>query len=204
MLVQHILTPVLQRFSLLVYVNRDLAHLDAGLCHRVFYAFGRLIAQFDAFSLDLRPRLFPRLRRHQQHCPGASQATRKYAADYLKEYGEEFDPTSAWTYDGLNLLVNAIKKGGEDRTKIREALLATQGYKGVLGTFNFSPYGDGLSSVSICEIQPGGQFKVAGGCRRSILAAALNDMNPRVGRRAAILEKRSAVDDRVAFAWFRG
>jgi len=60
------------------------------------------------------------------YVPGASEATRKYAADYLKEYNEEFDPTSAWTYDGLNILVNAIKKGGEDRAKIREALLATR------------------------------------------------------------------------------
>ncbi len=57
----------------------------------------------------------------------------------MKEYNEEFDPTSAWTYDGLNILVAAIKKGGEDRARIREALLATQGYTGVLGTFSFTP-----------------------------------------------------------------
>jgi ABC-type branched-subunit amino acid transport system substrate-binding protein len=56
--------------------------------------------------------------------------------------------------------VNAIRKGGEDRAKIREVILATQGYKGVLGTFNFTPNGDGLSAVSICEIQPGNQFKL--------------------------------------------
>ena len=84
----------------------------------------------------------------------------KYADAYKKEYNEEYDATNAYTYDGLNILVNAIRKGGEDRVKIREAILATQGYKGVLGTFNFSPNGDGLSSVSICEIEAGGKFKV--------------------------------------------
>ena len=73
------------------------------------------------------------------YVPGASEATRKYAADYLKEYNEEFDPTSAWTYDGLNILVNAIKKGGEDRAKIREALLATQGLHGRPGYLLFHP-----------------------------------------------------------------
>jgi len=54
----------------------------------------------------------------------------------------------------MNILANAIKKAGEDRAKIREAILATQGYQGVLGTFNFTPNGDGLSEVSVVEIQP--------------------------------------------------
>ena len=84
----------------------------------------------------------------------------KYAEAYKREYGEEYDAVNAWAYDGLNILVNAIRKAGEDRAKIREAVLATQGYQGVLGTFNFRSNGDGLSSVSICEIQPGGQFKL--------------------------------------------
>ncbi|HTU02570.1 MAG TPA: ABC transporter substrate-binding protein [Candidatus Sulfotelmatobacter sp.] len=89
------------------------------------------------------------------YVPGASAVTRQYAADYLKEYGEEFDPTSAWTYDGFNVLVNAIKKAGEDRAKIREAILATQGYLGVLGTFSFTPNGDGLSEVSVIQVEKG-------------------------------------------------
>jgi branched-chain amino acid transport system substrate-binding protein len=89
------------------------------------------------------------------YVPGASEVTRKYAADYQKEYGETFDPTSAWTYDGLNVLASAIKKAGEDRAKIREAILATQGYKGVLGTFSFTPNGDGLSEVSVIQIDKG-------------------------------------------------
>ena len=87
--------------------------------------------------------------------PGQSEANKKYAVDYKKEYNEDYDTTSAWTYDGLNILVAAIKKGGEDRAKIREAILATQGYKGVLGTFSFTPNGDGLSEVSVVEIDKG-------------------------------------------------
>jgi branched-chain amino acid transport system substrate-binding protein len=87
--------------------------------------------------------------------PGQSEMNKKYAVDYKKEYNEEYDTTSAWAYDGLNILVAAIKKGGEDRAKIREAILATQGYKGVLGTFSFTPNGDGLSEVSVVEIDKG-------------------------------------------------
>ena len=91
--------------------------------------------------------------------PGTPEI-QKYADAYKKEFGEVYDAANAWSHDGLNILVNAIRKGGEDRAKIREAILATQGYKGVLGTFNFTPNGDGLSAVSICEIQPGNQFKL--------------------------------------------
>lgn len=87
--------------------------------------------------------------------PGQSEVNKKYAADYTKEYKEVYDTTSAWTYDGLNILVNAIKKAGEDRAKIREAILATQGYAGVLGTFSFTPNGDGLSEVSVVQIEKG-------------------------------------------------
>jgi branched-chain amino acid transport system substrate-binding protein len=87
--------------------------------------------------------------------PGQSEVNKKYAEDYKKEYNEEYDTTSAWAYDGLKILVEAIKKGGEDRGKIREALLATKGYKGVLGTFSFTPNGDGLSEVSVVQIEKG-------------------------------------------------
>ena len=87
--------------------------------------------------------------------PGQSQVNKKYADDYKKEYNQEFDATSAWTYDGLNILVNAIRKVGENRPKIREAILSTKGYQGVLGTFDFTPNGDGLSEVSVVKIEKG-------------------------------------------------
>jgi branched-chain amino acid transport system substrate-binding protein len=87
--------------------------------------------------------------------PGQTEANKKYAEDYRKEYNEEYDGLSAWTYDGLNILVNAIRKAGEDRAKIREAILATQGYQGVLGSFSFTPNGDGLGEVSVVQIEKG-------------------------------------------------
>jgi branched-chain amino acid transport system substrate-binding protein len=85
--------------------------------------------------------------------PGQSDVSAKYGDAYKKEYNEDFDPTSAWTYDGLNILVNAIKKGGEDKNKIKDALSATQGYKGVLGSFSFTPQGDGIHEVSVIQVE---------------------------------------------------
>jgi branched-chain amino acid transport system substrate-binding protein len=87
--------------------------------------------------------------------PGRSEVNRRFAEAYKKEYNEEYDNLSVWTYDALKILVNAIQKAGEDRAKLREAILATQGYEGVQGTFSFTPNGDGLSEVSIVEIEKG-------------------------------------------------
>jgi branched-chain amino acid transport system substrate-binding protein len=88
--------------------------------------------------------------------PGSSAANKAFAEAFKKEYGEDLSTvTAGYAYDALNILVNAIKKGGEDPNKIREAILSTQNYKGVLGTFSFSPNGDGLHEVSIVQITGG-------------------------------------------------
>ena len=87
--------------------------------------------------------------------PGQTEENKRFAEAYKKEYNENYDSLSVWTYDGLKILVNAIKKAGKDRAKIREAILATQGYKGVQGTYSFTPNGDGLSEVSIVQIEKG-------------------------------------------------
>jgi branched-chain amino acid transport system substrate-binding protein len=87
--------------------------------------------------------------------PNRSEANRRFAEAYKKEYNEEYDNLSIWTYDGMKILAAAIQKAGEDRAKIRNAILATQGYEGVQGTFAFTSNGDGLSEVSIVQIEKG-------------------------------------------------
>jgi branched-chain amino acid transport system substrate-binding protein len=89
------------------------------------------------------------------HVPGQSDVNRKYAEVYKKEYNEEYHTAAAWVYDALNILVEAIKTAGEDRAKIRAAILALEGYQGVLGSFSFSPNGDGLHEVSVVQIEQG-------------------------------------------------
>ena len=87
--------------------------------------------------------------------PGQSEENKRYAEAYKKEYNEDYDSLSSGPMTALKILAEAIKKAGEDRAKIREAILATQGYKGVLGTFSFTPNGDGLSEVSIVRDREG-------------------------------------------------
>jgi branched-chain amino acid transport system substrate-binding protein len=87
--------------------------------------------------------------------PGQTAENRRFAEAYQKEYNENYDSLSVWTYDSLKILASAIKKAGKDRAKLREAILATQGYKGAQGTYSFTPNGDGLSEVSIVQIEKG-------------------------------------------------
>lgn len=83
------------------------------------------------------------------------EALKKYAADYRKEYNEDLNTFAAFDYDALMILASAIKKGGEDRAKIREAVLATKGYVGVLGTYAFTPNGDSLHTATVVQIENG-------------------------------------------------
>ncbi len=88
--------------------------------------------------------------------PNVTEENKRFAAAYKKEYnGEDYDNVSVFAYDGLKILTEAIKKAGEDREKIRQAILATQGYKGVQGNFSFTPNGDGLSEMSVVQIEKG-------------------------------------------------
>ena len=88
--------------------------------------------------------------------PGMNETNRKFVEAYKKEYnGAEPDRQAPWSYDAVYLFANAIKKNGEDRAKIREALLATKGFEGVLGTYSFTPDGEGLLGGPIAVIKNG-------------------------------------------------
>jgi branched-chain amino acid transport system substrate-binding protein len=89
------------------------------------------------------------------YVPGASEQARKYAEEYKKEFGEDMDATAAFNYDALNIMAIAMRKAGTDRAKIMKEILAVKDYKGVLGTFSFTPNGDGLHEVSVISIEKG-------------------------------------------------
>jgi len=105
------------------------------------------------------------------YVPGQTEEAKKYAADYEAKYGEPMDQLAAWNYDGLMILTKAMRDAGLDwaaikddpakvaemRQKVRDNMLATQGYKGVLGTYSFTPDGNGLHEVSVVEIHQDGK-----------------------------------------------
>lgn len=86
----------------------------------------------------------------------ANPEARGFADRYQQLYKEKADPSSAWTYDGLLILAGAMNKAGStDPEKVRNAVLATQGFKGVEGEYRFDENGDGLHGYNIVRNENG-------------------------------------------------
>lgn len=66
---------------------------------------------------------------------------KQFVAGYAKEMGTEPYNTMGFGYDGIMMAADAIRRAGStDKEKIRQAMQATRGYKGVLGSMD-SRYG---------------------------------------------------------------
>ncbi len=81
-----------------------------------------------------------------------------------KAFGDEYravmhtapDNYCSWTYDALNVLCASINTAGStDPDKIRAAILATKGFKGAEGEYNFDEFGDGLHGYNIVRNEKG-------------------------------------------------
>ena len=82
-----------------------------------------------------------------------------FIAEYSAKYGSEPSAFAGHAYDGLYLMVEAIKRAGtSDKAAVRDALEATQGFVGITGEFNFSAadhMGLSLDAFHMVEIQNG-------------------------------------------------
>lgn len=80
----------------------------------------------------------------------ANAEAKTYFDAFSKTVGRPPDYTSAWTYDSIRLIAEAIKKAGStDPAKMREALLALKGFAGAEGAYTFDQNGDGLRGYNI-------------------------------------------------------
>jgi len=71
----------------------------------------------------------------------AKPQVRQFIAGYTKEMGTEPHNMMGYGYDGVMLAADAIRRAGStDKEKVRAAMQATRGYKGVLGSID-SSYG---------------------------------------------------------------
>jgi branched-chain amino acid transport system substrate-binding protein len=68
------------------------------------------------------------------------------AQDFFKEfkskYGKDPEPYAIYGFEAMNLVIEAIKAGGDDRAKVVEAFFAIKGRDSVLGTYDIDENGD--------------------------------------------------------------
>ena len=74
----------------------------------------------------------------------------QYAQTFLKKYGRSADHYGGHACDALNIIVNALRKVGDDRTKLRDEIEKTTNFSGIGGVFNYSPENhDGLKESCV-------------------------------------------------------
>jgi branched-chain amino acid transport system substrate-binding protein len=90
----------------------------------------------------------------------AAKLTGKGAAwyqRYKQMFHEEPEPFVADGYEVMNVVLDAIERAGtKDRAAIRDAILATRDFDGVLGRWSFTPTGDTtLTTMSVRQVRNG-------------------------------------------------
>ncbi|MEN6639315.1 MAG: ABC transporter substrate-binding protein [Smithella sp.] len=87
----------------------------------------------------------------------ATDATKKFIANYKAKYNTTPDDVAALTYDSFGLLWQAIKTAGKnDRQAVRDALAKIPLYDGVTGNMQFKEgSGDPVKSAVILKIKDG-------------------------------------------------
>jgi branched-chain amino acid transport system substrate-binding protein len=83
----------------------------------------------------------------------------EWYANYKRRFNAEPEVFASYSYEAMKVALNAMQRAGvKDRAKIRDALLATKEYAGILGTWSFDGNGDTtLTQLSGRQIK-GGQF----------------------------------------------
>lgn len=86
-----------------------------------------------------------------------SQIYQQFLAAYEKEYGGGEPPEEvALAFDAYMIAVEAIERAGSvERTAVREALLATNGFEGASGEISFNESGEPTKTINIDVVQDG-------------------------------------------------
>lgn len=87
-----------------------------------------------------------------------SKKLENFKQDYEARFGVAPDGFAAHAYDGMNLIVEAIRKVGLNRVLIRDVLTdlnTFQGYEGVTGTIVFDESWNDIGDIYMAEVKDG-------------------------------------------------
>jgi branched-chain amino acid transport system substrate-binding protein len=82
-----------------------------------------------------------------------------FRQEFLKKYGYQAGPVAAYAYDGMNLIINAIKNAGTEREDIQKYLKDIK-YDGTTGLIRFDDKGNRIGEVLLMKIKNGIPGKV--------------------------------------------
>jgi ABC-type branched-subunit amino acid transport system substrate-binding protein len=74
---------------------------------------------------------------------------------YQTRYGEDPDTFAARAYDGMNLLIEAVREAGLNRARIRDSLYGMTSYRGVSGEIVFDTNMSDVAPVWLATVRDG-------------------------------------------------
>jgi branched-chain amino acid transport system substrate-binding protein len=74
---------------------------------------------------------------------------------FIEEYGYMPNPAASYAFDGINLVVEACRRVGPDREKIRDVLTQMKFTEGATGIIEFDEHGNRISSVFLVRMIKG-------------------------------------------------
>ncbi len=89
-------------------------------------------------------------------------AGKTWYESYKKKYNAEPEAYAAYGYEAANIVYGAINKVcSDDRAAIREAVIATRDFQGILGTWSFDENGDTSLDTLSGNVVKNGKFEFA-------------------------------------------
>lgn len=80
---------------------------------------------------------------------------RDFNRRYAERFGEEAETFAAHAYDGMTVLIEAIRRAGLNRVRVRDELFALEEHRGVTGTIPFDARLDDVGAIWMVEIRDG-------------------------------------------------
>ncbi len=85
----------------------------------------------------------------------ADEEIEKFTTAFKSKYGMEPDVYSAYAYDALKIIAQAVQNGGYNSEGIKNALYQTKNFKGVTGITSFDSFGEVDKPFHIYEVRNG-------------------------------------------------
>ncbi len=86
----------------------------------------------------------------------ANDESKAYAKKFRATHNADPDLFSAWAYGAVYLIKHAMEGAKSTEPEaVRKALLATRGFKGVEGTYDFEPNGDAVHGYNVVKNEKG-------------------------------------------------
>jgi len=82
-----------------------------------------------------------------------------FRQEFQKKFGYQAGPVAAYAYDGMNLIIYAIKNAGTEREKIQKYLKENK-YDGITGSIRFDDKGNRIGDPQLMKIKNGRPEKV--------------------------------------------